>query len=130
MDGPRPGPRAGSSVDDVLEHYGVRGMRWGKRKKSSGGTSSKSTSDAKNVASSRSKVKTGGTKTLTTPELQALVTRMNLEQQYSNLVGKEATNISHGKNFVKGLLATSRNLNEIVSFPDSPTGKLIRKHLS
>ena len=38
------------NVDDVLTHYGVKGMRWGKRKNSSGPTESKSFSRNAKIA--------------------------------------------------------------------------------
>lgn len=91
MDGPRPG----SSVDEVIEHFGVKGMRWGKRKKVSGG---KETADSKNVSSSLAKIKSGGTKALSNVELKAVVERMNLEQQYSKLA-THTTTILAGRKF-------------------------------
>lgn len=71
------------SVDDVLAHFGVKGMKWGVRSASPGG--SMPSADAKSAANIQSKIKRGNTKTLSNKELQALITRMNLEQQYSRL---------------------------------------------
>lgn len=76
-----------AAVDDVLEHFGVKGMHWGVRT-SRGGTPPSHyvpSQDAANVASSKAKVRAGGTKTLSTKELQDLVTRLNLEQQFTKL---------------------------------------------
>jgi nitrogen fixation protein FixH len=67
--------------DFVLKHYGIKGMKWGKRKASSEPRSS----DAEKVTELKARVKKGGTQVLTNQELQALVTRMNLEQQHSRL---------------------------------------------
>lgn len=92
------------TVDDVLEHYGVKGMRWGVRKKApavktkveldatpgrrvkaKGGTGQPIAKDAKVAAVSRQKAKKSTVDALSNDELKSLVTRMNLEQQYSQL---------------------------------------------
>lgn len=71
-------------IDDVLSHFGIKGMHWGV-KKSSTPMHSPSTDHASATAA-KAKAKKGGTKTLSNKELQDLITRMNLEQQYSRLV--------------------------------------------
>jgi hypothetical protein len=58
-------------------------MHWGRR-----GTSTSSpppSDDAQRAKSFQRTVKSGGTKALSTKELQDLVTRMNLEQQFARL---------------------------------------------
>lgn len=93
--------------DAVLAHYGIKGMRWGKR---SGGESSSSDSapkapistDAANAKKHGAKAKTSGTDSLSNKELQDVVTRMNLEQQYSKLNTKTTSN---GRNVVKKIMA-------------------------
>lgn len=69
-------------ASNFLAHYGVKGMKWGKRKKSS---SEPSSDDASKAADLKVRAKKSGTSVLTNQELQTLVTRMNLEQQYSRL---------------------------------------------
>ncbi len=72
-----------NTVDDVLAHFGVRGQKWGVRRRSTqlvGGSE-----DAMNAHAAKIKAKQGGTKALSNKELQDLVTRMNLEQQFSRL---------------------------------------------
>lgn len=103
-----------------LNHYGVKGMRWGHRTDHSGpvntsvvqkrpggpvrikttkGAGLKPSSDAVKAATFRQQAKRSGTQSLSNEELQSLVTRMNLEKQYSNLNPPPAA-----KKFVADLL--------------------------
>lgn len=90
-----------------LEHFGVRGMKWGHRKDKgnsavssiedtkisiktapgkievSGGRGRMPSDDAVQAAAYRQIVKASSTHALTNKELQALVTRINLEQNYA-----------------------------------------------
>lgn len=85
---------------EYLAHYGVKGMRWGVRKKDRGSSDDGPKSeDARRARTHRSTVKKGGTDALSNKELQELVTRLNLEQQYSRL-NAETTTL--GKRFVNG----------------------------
>jgi hypothetical protein len=95
-----------TTIDEVLVHFGVKGMRWGVRKDrpgttggepvtirvragkrvvTTGGHGHAPSEDALRVADSRQKARKSSTDALSTQELQALVTRMNLERQYSQL---------------------------------------------
>lgn len=69
------------TVEDVLAHFGVKGMKWGVRRKSNTATSD----DAKAASEAASKAAKGGIKSLSNKELQTLITRMNLERQLGNL---------------------------------------------
>ena len=84
-------------TDEFLEHYGIKGMKWGTRRargsdglvKTNGGDKLPVSDDAKKFADTNSRLGKGGnTKTLSNKELQDLVTRMNLEQQFSTLNAK------------------------------------------
>src|SRR3954463_8699407 len=89
VDGPGPnaGARTSNVVGDFLEHFGVRGMKWGVRRDRSQASGSSPSSDSRNAAQVREKIKqTGGTHSLTNKELQDFITRANLEQQYQRLV--------------------------------------------
>jgi phage gp16-like protein len=98
-------------VDAFLEHHGIKGMKWGVRRDLSSrvdvraakavgrgtksavvkararrGPNGEPSLDASNARAARQKVKQHkGTHALTNKELQDLVTRMNLEQQFSRL---------------------------------------------
>jgi hypothetical protein len=84
--------------EDSLEHFGRKGMKWGEhifgrgtdsagRNKAAAKVASDShaSPDAKAASDLQSRVNASGTKNLNNKELQDLVTRMNLEQQYSRL---------------------------------------------
>lgn len=71
------------TLDEVLAHYGVKGMKWGVRTNSS--NSIPPSDDSKKAEVVKAKAKAGGTKSLSNQELQTLINRLNLEQQYSRL---------------------------------------------
>ena len=130
--------RGRSFVESTLNHYGVKGMHWGVRKAESGGGSSKPTSsgpkprvseDAKSVEKAFGKINRGGTDTLSNQELQHLVNRLNLEQQYSRLTTSgtaQAATTDRGHTAVKTMLSYGKTANDIHKFMRSPTGKLLK----
>lgn len=117
-----------------LTHYGVKGMKWGvirdkaraanearkaptdvviKEKngdyaQSSGGRNQKNSADAIKAQRYRQMAKSSTTDSLSNQELQQLVTRMNLEQQYGNLVQQQDRR-SKGQKFVHKLLGMEVN---------------------
>jgi len=74
-----------TDVDDILAHFGVKGMKWGVHRKSSVPTSS----DAQKSLDIRAKAKKGKARSLTNEELQTAINRMNLEQQFKRLAVNE-----------------------------------------
>lgn len=110
------------SESSALAHYGVKGMRWGvrranntpkgpedivlktapgKRVVTKGGRRQPVSEDAKNAAIYKQKARKSTVDSLSNKELQALVNRMNLEQNYSRLT---ADQLSPGKRFVDKLM--------------------------
>lgn len=68
------------SAEDVLAHYGVKGMKWGRRKKDN-----PASSDSSAASSTKTAVKKKGVHTVSNNELQAAIRRMQLEQDFKRL---------------------------------------------
>lgn len=94
----------GTDLEAVLEHHGVKGMKWGQHKKS---RQTEATShDAARVGDIKTRVKTQKTtKILSNQELRDALDRMRLEQEFSKLSGGlDKTRIQKSKEFVAKLL--------------------------
>lgn len=97
-------------ADGFLSHWGVKGMKWGQRKRDSGdgGGVSKKEDDSEDftrTADIAVKAKAGGIRTLSNKELQDLVTRINLEQNFNRIntpEAKKANPIKVGVDYVSG----------------------------
>lgn len=102
------------NADEVLAHYGVKGMKWGVRRNRSSSKPAAS-EDATRASEFAARAKKGGSKTLSNKELQDLVTRMNLEQQYARL--QPPSKKSKAAKFVVDLLANAgkQQLNKVAS---------------
>lgn len=111
-----------ADADQFLEHYGVKGMRWGRRKASVEKAATvtvnnkevnagpvKAHADAVTVGGFKSRVAKGGIDALSTKELQQLVNRQNLEQQYARL---NPAPISAGQKFMTETLPTIMNVSK------------------
>lgn len=111
------------TLDEVLAHYGILGMKWGVRRsdrqlarargrrKETGKpvTPTKKakreaarSEDAKAADEAKKKAKKSGPSALSNQELQQLNTRLNLEQQYNKLAGQRQS--SAGATFARDLL--------------------------
>ena len=111
------------NYDDFLKHYGVLGMKWGKRKARSTVSSNKKPKSTKNTTTSKPKPKPKPTqRELSDEELRAVINRMRLEREYTDLQYR-ASSRAKVENVVKtvgtaALLTTSvvkiyNNLNTI-----------------
>lgn len=97
------------TYDASLQHYGIKGMRWGVRrsqKQLAKASSAPDSEDVVNKKAAAAKVSsTGSTDSLSNKELQDLVTRMNLEQQFSRLsTGQNGSAQKKGESFAKSIL--------------------------
>lgn len=111
-------------VEDYLEHYGVKGMKWGIRKsrvqlareararrrqekrekKAEKKASRSSSSSSESSGEKRSSGSSGSTQTMSTRELQDAVNRLNLEKQYQALTTPANTQRkSIGRRYVESL---------------------------
>lgn len=124
-------------MPEDLKHYGVKGMKWGVRKdraksaysdykkkrsaptevetsqkpgqfvKSKGGRNQSASEDAVQAQRYRQIAKASTTDSLSNKELQALVNRMNLEQQYNNLAS-QSDRRSRGTKLVNSILGNKQ----------------------
>lgn len=133
-------------VEKHLAHYGIRGMRWGVRRNLSGGVEVSTTSipgkkviakggqgqpaheDAIKTAISKQKAKASSTDALSTKDLQELVNRMNLEQQYSKLTQQKGfvDKLDADKKKVDKLIGAGQTASNVYNFVNSPFGQLIQ----
>jgi 2'-5' RNA ligase len=131
--------------ESFLEHHGIKGMHWGRRKADSvpsgkvtvdqkkpgtkvqaaGGKGFTAHPDAVKVAAAKQVAKRSTTDALSTQELQQLVLRMNLEQQYSKLSTGQT---SAGRKFVNDLLLNTAK-QQATKVVNDQAGKLVSEHL-
>lgn len=72
------------NYDDFLQHYGVLGMKWGRRKARSNVSSNKKPKSTKNTTTSKPKPMPTKRR-LSDAELRAAVNRLRLEREYADL---------------------------------------------
>lgn len=97
------------AVEDFLAHFGVKGMHWGTRKRTS---SIPASDDHQRLASVKEKSKAGGTKALSNKDIQDYLNRLNLERQFnqtkpSGMAGKFISELLLGVGKQQATKATS-----------------------
>lgn len=134
--------QADEFVGNFLEHYGVKGMKWGVRKsdvpagetrvtqkgkklKGEGGKGLPAHEDAKKAAVSKQKAKGSGLQSLSNQELKDLANRMNLEQQVRQLsLQDKQANSNPAARFIKRTL-TQSGKQEAQKAANNATSKLV-----
>lgn len=132
---------------NFLQQYGVKGMHWGvsrsktadrsptavevharpgKAIRTTGGKHHGPNEDAVNAAVTRQKARKSTTDSLSTKELQTLVNRMNLEQQYNRLNAGDARGGQQVQKFLKKALGLGKTANDVHTFTNSPAGKTLK----
>ena len=96
-------------VDDILEHFGIPGMKWGRRKSGNSHTHTdkshvKKSEDISDDAARKNQLKKKKLSQMSNAELKALNERLQLEKQYKTLMESD---ISPGKKYVAELFKTA-----------------------
>lgn len=105
-------------VDEII-HYGVKGMKWGRRKATT--SAPIQSSDAKRANKARAKAKSKGTQSLSNDELKLLNERIRLEKQYGDLTKASST----------GRKATDKIINQVGGMAISAiAGKYLIKRIT
>lgn len=105
-------------VEMFLEHHGVKGQKWGVRNKRR-----TPSADAQRHSGNRKK----HVSELDDKELQQLINRMNMHQQYKRL---NPPKVAKGHAMVKTILAAGVTANAVVAFGKTPTGKALATSLA
>lgn len=98
---------------DSLAHFGIMGMRWGRRKSGEPGHAHH---EEARVLQKR------GAKNLTNEELAKVNKRLQLEKTFNELNSPKKQ--AQGKGIIKNLLTTGKTANEIITVASGPAGKL------
>jgi hypothetical protein len=123
----------GETVDDVVEHFGVKGMHWGVRKNRSSGEDhiarmrGEASADSNRAHNNQQRVHKTGVHALSNEDLQHLVNRINLEQQYSKLTSdpNSKNKVKRGRDFVDEQTKSGRSAINAIK-----TGKELAKLLA
>lgn len=142
-----------SLAENVLEHHGIRGMKWGVRRsqrelnssgpqepeawrnpktgkinlsKTRGGQGFAPSTDAKEAVRLAVIASKSGTQALDNQQLKSLNNRLQLEQSYAKLNPKSPGKVKRGQKFTKEILSIGTTVNEIIAFANSPAGKALK----
>ena len=123
--------------DYELAHYGIKGMKWGiRRKTNSDGLVIKGSApereyspDASKAKSSGEKARSKGVQSLSNDELRQLNDRLNLETNYARLTSygsPESNAVNRGAQDYNGVKKAIEIGNDVFRMYNSPVVKLVR----
>lgn len=113
------------TVEQVLAHYGIKGMHWGVRRGRNVSAKHPPSEDFTRTRATKQQAKESGTKSLSNKEMQDVINRLNLEQQYARLNPK-STPVKNGHQFVKDGLAIFGTASAVYAATQSPLAKQIK----
>lgn len=87
-----------TNVDEFLEHHGVKGMKWGQRKRRN------ESARAKKFGGGKTRYKDVKAKHLSEEEINKRIKRLELERKYETL---NKSQVSAGRDYATGILSNS-----------------------
>lgn len=134
------------TVQNLLKHYGVKGMRWGVRRKNvgtptevvvkvdptktrkkittSGGENQPAHKDAIAARTTQQILRKSGQDALSNQQLQDLQTRLNLEQNVARL---DANHREAGQHFLVKFLKSPAGQKQVKEAANSPAAQSVKK---
>lgn len=97
---------AAETVSNILEHHGIKGMKWGVRRKATVGGGVQMHPDATRARTTHETLKTHGSHAISTSDLQHYANRLSTEQNVSRLQSNQK---SAGAKFVAKTLGRVGN---------------------
>lgn len=136
-----PSNRGGlKAPDDFLAHYGIKGMKWGVRRKrgSDGRVKGSGGRDADGRlqpgqpraksfdANQADKLKKKRISEMTNSEIKQLSERLRIEQELKQLKAKDSNKLKSGQERVKEIASVGKTLNDVYTVVNGPLGKAVR----